>query len=206
MQYLRKCAPLSHYRTLLRPELHRPNHLQRNSSWAQTHSCTDITEPIWAAQTGTSSSVSRNHKQYKMQNRWWRTKTEISGTQAECLFRSVLQVLEEQGQFLCFCYTLKTIAFEVKKFTWERSEFQLLHQLRKCHGLGLHGCLWRQWILIDDVTHDGSSRMNSEEFKNILSANLCRNASTLIGRNFIMKQDNDPKTGNTKNYLITEKK
>ena len=37
-------------------------------------------------------------------------------------------------------------------------------------------------IFIDDVTHDGSSRMNSEVCKNILLANLRRNASK-IGRN-----------------------
>ena len=50
-------------------------------------------------------------------------------------------------------------------------------------------------IFIDDITHDGSSLMNSEVYKNILSANLetRRNASKLIGRNFIMKQDNAPK-------------
>ena len=48
-------------------------------------------------------------------------------------------------------------------------------------------------IFIDDVTHDGSSRMNSEVYKNIMSANLGRNVSKLIGRNFIMQQDNDPK-------------
>ena len=46
-------------------------------------------------------------------------------------------------------------------------------------------------IFIDDVTHDGSSRMNSEFYKNILPANLRRNASTLIGKNFILQQNND---------------
>ena len=54
------------------------------------------------------------------------------------------------------------------------------------------------FIFIDNVTHDGSSRMNSEVCKNILSANLRRNASNLIGRNLIMQQGNDLKhTANT---------
>ena len=47
-------------------------------------------------------------------------------------------------------------------------------------------------IFIDAVIHDHSSRMNSG-YKNILSANLWRNASKQIGRDFIMQQDNDPK-------------
>ena len=49
--------------------------------------------------------------------------------------------------------------------------------------------------------------MNLEVYKNILSANLQRNASKLIGRNFIMQQDNDPKhTANTTKDFIREKK
>lgn len=48
-------------------------------------------------------------------------------------------------------------------------------------------------IFIDDVTDDGNSRMNSKVYRNILSANVRRNASKLIGRSFIMQQDNDPK-------------
>ena len=53
-------------------------------------------------------------------------------------------------------------------------------------------------IFIDDVTHDGSSRMNSEVYKHILSANLWRNMSKLIGRNFLIQQDNNLKhTANT---------
>ena len=35
--------------------------------------------------------------------------------------------------------------------------------------------------------------MNSEIYKTILFANLWRNGSKLIGRNFIMQQENDPK-------------
>ncbi len=48
-------------------------------------------------------------------------------------------------------------------------------------------------IFINDVTHDGSSKMNSEVNRNILSANLQKDATKLIGRSFIMQQDNDPK-------------
>ncbi len=48
-------------------------------------------------------------------------------------------------------------------------------------------------IFIDDVTHDGSSKMNSKVYRNILSANLEKDATKLIGRSFIIQQDNDPK-------------
>ncbi len=48
-------------------------------------------------------------------------------------------------------------------------------------------------IFIDDVTHDGSSKINSEVYRNILSDNLQKDATNLIGRSFIMQQDNDPK-------------
>lgn len=41
-------------------------------------------------------------------------------------------------------------------------------------------------VFIDDVTHDGSSRMNSDVYKTILSGNLQKNASKLIGRSFNM--------------------
>ncbi len=48
-------------------------------------------------------------------------------------------------------------------------------------------------IFIYDVTHDGSSKINSEVYRNILSDNLQKDATKLIGRSFIMQQDNDPK-------------
>ncbi len=48
-------------------------------------------------------------------------------------------------------------------------------------------------IFNNDVTHDGSSKINSEVYRNILSENLQKDATKLIGRSFIMQQDNDPK-------------
>lgn len=62
-------------------------------------------------------------------------------------------------------------------------------------------------IFTDDVTHDGSSKMNSEVYRNILSANLKKDATKLIGRSFIMQQDNDPKhTAKTTKEFIRGKK
>ncbi len=43
-------------------------------------------------------------------------------------------------------------------------------------------------IFINDVTHDGSSKINSEVYRNILSDNLQKDATKLIGRSFIMQQ------------------
>lgn len=74
--------------------------------------------------------------------------------------------------------------------------------------MGLHGCFWN-WLtyINNDVTHDGSSRMNSVVYRNILSDNLQRNASKLIGRKFIMQQGNDPKhTANARKDSIRRKK
>uniref|UniRef100_A0A3B1IQX0 Transposase Tc1-like domain-containing protein n=1 Tax=Astyanax mexicanus TaxID=7994 RepID=A0A3B1IQX0_ASTMX len=48
-------------------------------------------------------------------------------------------------------------------------------------------------IFIDNVTDDGSSKINSEVYRQVLSANVRRNATKLIGRSFILQQDNDPK-------------
>lgn len=40
-------------------------------------------------------------------------------------------------------------------------------------------------VFIDAVTHNDSSRMNSEVYKTILSGNLQKNAPKVIGRIFI---------------------
>ncbi|MEE6525044.1 hypothetical protein FKM82_024826 [Ascaphus truei] len=48
-------------------------------------------------------------------------------------------------------------------------------------------------VFIDDVTEDGSSRMNSEVYRDILSAQIQPNSAKLIGRRFILQMDNDPK-------------
>ena len=50
-------------------------------------------------------------------------------------------------------------------------------------------------VFIDDATHDARSRINSD----------VRNVSKLIGSNFIMQQDNDPKhTTDATNDFISE--
>lgn len=48
-------------------------------------------------------------------------------------------------------------------------------------------------LIFISVTHDGSSKMNSEVYRNVSSANLMKDAAKLIGRWFIMHQDNNPK-------------
>ena len=48
-------------------------------------------------------------------------------------------------------------------------------------------------IFIDDVTSDGSCAMDSEVYRNILSAHVPVNASELIGGRLILQQDDDVK-------------
>ncbi|KAG2464485.1 TCB1 transposase, partial [Polypterus senegalus] len=48
-------------------------------------------------------------------------------------------------------------------------------------------------VFIDDMTQDRSSRVNSEVFRDILSAQIQLNAVKLIGRCFMIQMDNDPK-------------
>ncbi len=45
----------------------------------------------------------------------------------------------------------------------------------------------------DDLMHDDSSRMNLEGYITILPTNIQENATRLIGKCFILHQDNDPK-------------
>ncbi len=45
----------------------------------------------------------------------------------------------------------------------------------------------------DDLMHDDSSRMNLEGYKTILLTNIQENATRLIGKCFILHQNNDPK-------------
>ncbi len=48
-------------------------------------------------------------------------------------------------------------------------------------------------IFTDDLMYDDSSRMNLEGYKTILPTNIQENATRLIGKCFILHQDNDPK-------------
>ncbi len=45
----------------------------------------------------------------------------------------------------------------------------------------------------DDLMYDDSSRMNLEGYKTILPTNIQKNATRLIGKCFILHQENDPK-------------
>ena len=47
-------------------------------------------------------------------------------------------------------------------------------------------------VFVKDVTSD-SSRMNSEVYRAILSAQIQSNAAKLIGQSFTVQMDNDPK-------------
>ncbi len=62
-------------------------------------------------------------------------------------------------------------------------------------------------VFIDDVTEDRSSRMNSEVYRDILSAQIQPNAAKLIGWRFIVQMDNDPKhtAQATKEFLKVKK-
>ncbi|KAK3564201.1 hypothetical protein QTP86_011182 [Hemibagrus guttatus] len=57
---------------------------------------------------------------------------------------------------------------------------------------------------VTHASHDGSSRMSSEVYRNVRSANLQSKSSNIIGRNFIKQQDNEPNnTANkTKDFIM----
>lgn len=61
-------------------------------------------------------------------------------------------------------------------------------------------------IFIDGGDLDSSTTMNSEGYRNILSANLLRTASNLIGRNFMQQDNNRKLTANTIKDFIRGKK
>ncbi|KAF7644282.1 hypothetical protein LDENG_00224630 [Lucifuga dentata] len=48
-------------------------------------------------------------------------------------------------------------------------------------------------IFTDDATADGSSKLNSEVYRNILASQVQANASKLNGWHFILQQDDDAK-------------
>ncbi len=48
-------------------------------------------------------------------------------------------------------------------------------------------------LFIDDVTEDRSSRMNSEVYRDKLSAQIQSNSAKLIQLRFIVQMDDDPK-------------
>ena len=61
-------------------------------------------------------------------------------------------------------------------------------------------------VFIDDVTADKSSRMNSEVFRAILSAQIQPNASKLIKRHFRVQMDNDLKhTAKATQYFLMQR-
>ncbi len=62
-------------------------------------------------------------------------------------------------------------------------------------------------VFSDDVTEDRSSRINSEVYRDILSAQIQSNEAKLIGRRFIVQMDSDSKhTANaTQEFLKVRK-
>ncbi len=59
----------------------------------------------------------------------------------------------------------------------------------------------------DDLMYDDSSRMNLEGYKTILPTNIQENTTRLIGKSFILHQDNDPKhpTSSVKEFIRAKK-
>ncbi len=68
-----------------------------------------------------------------------------------------------------------------------------VNMVEQCDGISMNGFQWH-WVtgFIDDMTEDRSSWMNSEVYRDLLSAQIQPNGAKLIGRRFILQVDNDP--------------
>ncbi len=73
-------------------------------------------------------------------------------------------------------------------------QHHLWNMVEQCDGMSVHGFQWH-WLLVlfDDIVEDRSSRMNSEVYRDILSAQIQLNAAKLIGWCVIVQMHNDPK-------------
>ncbi len=79
--------------------------------------------------------------------------------------------------------------------------------VEQCDGMSMASSGTGLLVFSDDVTEDRSSRMNSEVYKDILSAQIQSNGAKLIGQRFIVQADNDPKhTAKTTQEFLKVKK
>ncbi len=93
-------------------------------------------------------------------------------------------------------------SFARKKNVWRRlgtaydpkHTISSVNMVEQCDGMSMNGFQWH-WVtgFIDDMTEDRSSWMNSEVYRDLLSAQIQPNGAKLIGRRFILQVDNDPK-------------
>ncbi len=69
-----------------------------------------------------------------------------------------------------------------------------VNMVEQCDGMSMNGFQWH-WVtgFIDDMTEDRSSWMNSEVYRDLLSAQIQPNEAKLIGWRFIVQVDIDPK-------------
>ncbi len=79
---------------------------------------------------------------------------------------------------------------------------------RCCHGMGMHAVSGTgPLIFTDDLMYEDSSRMNLEGYKIILPTNIQENATRLIGKCFILHQNNDRKhlASSVKDFITAKK-
>ena len=114
-----------------------------------------------------------------------------------------------------FFAVIKLIIYNSNKWRKKGSYHDLKHTNSSVDQGGGNVMTWAcmassgtgSFIFIDYVTHDGSSRINSEVYSNILFANLKRDGTTLNERSLIMQEDNDPKhTAKTTKVFIRVRK